>query len=159
MIRYFEKDLKSSIKAEIDQDATHLDDYKELVTKIVRAEAKAGLQPSSYVRKTDIQVLQRSRPAYTTMHKVQIQEMIHCEENSKASKAPASTPESEPSNKAKKDKKKKQHKDRKESRDSITLVNGVNTAKVGVKKRRKKKKKDASEITCYKCNKLGHCRD
>ena len=43
MVKYFEEGLKSSIKAEIDQDATHLDDYKELVVKAVRAEAKTGL--------------------------------------------------------------------------------------------------------------------
>ena len=49
MVRYFEKGLKPSIKAKMDQDATHLDDYEELVAKAVRAEAKAGLRPSSYV--------------------------------------------------------------------------------------------------------------
>ena len=54
MVRYFEEGLKPSIKAEMDQDATHLDDYEELVAKAVRAEAKAGLRPSSYVRETDI---------------------------------------------------------------------------------------------------------
>ena len=57
MVRYFEEDLKPSIKAEIDQDATHLDDYEELVSKAVRVEVKAGLQLSFYVHKTDIQVL------------------------------------------------------------------------------------------------------
>ena len=57
MVRYFEKSLKPSIKAEIDQDAIHLDDYEELIAKVVRAEVKASLQPSSYVQETDIQVL------------------------------------------------------------------------------------------------------
>ena len=33
MVRYFEEGLKPSIKAEIDQNATHLDDYEELVVK------------------------------------------------------------------------------------------------------------------------------
>ena len=60
MVRYFEEGLRPSIKAEIDQDATYLDDYKELVAKAVRAEAKAGLQPSSYMREADLQVLQGS---------------------------------------------------------------------------------------------------
>ena len=54
MVRYFEEDLKPSIKAEMDQDTTHLDDYEELIAKVVRAEAKAGLQPSFYMRETDI---------------------------------------------------------------------------------------------------------
>ena len=54
MVRYFEEGLKPSINAEMDQDATHLDNYEELVAKAVRAEAKAGLQPSSYVREADL---------------------------------------------------------------------------------------------------------
>ena len=57
IVRYFEEGLKPSIKAEINQDATHLDNYEELVSKAVRVEAKAGLRPSSYVRETDQQVL------------------------------------------------------------------------------------------------------
>ena len=54
MVRYFEKYLKPSIKAEMDQNTTHLDDYEGLIAKVVRAEAKAGLWPSFYVRDTDI---------------------------------------------------------------------------------------------------------
>ena len=53
IVRYFEEGLKPSIKAEIDQDASYLDNYEELVAKVIRVEAKAGLQPSSYVQKTD----------------------------------------------------------------------------------------------------------
>ena len=53
MVRYFEKSLKSSIKAEIDQDATYLDNYEELIDKAVKAEAKTSLQPSSYIQKID----------------------------------------------------------------------------------------------------------
>ena len=54
MIRYFEKSLKLSIKAKIDQDATQLDNYEELIAKVVKAEAKAYLQSSFYIQKTDI---------------------------------------------------------------------------------------------------------
>ena len=57
MVRYFEEGLKPSIKAKIDQDTSYLDKYEELVAKAVNAEAKAGLQPSSYVQETDQQVL------------------------------------------------------------------------------------------------------
>ena len=53
MVRYFEEGLKPSIKAKMDQDASYLDNYEELVAKAVRVEAKAGLQPSSYVWKTN----------------------------------------------------------------------------------------------------------
>ena len=156
MVRYFEKSLKPSIKAEIDQDAIHLDDYEELVTKGVRAEAKAGLRPSSYVRETDIQVLRGNQPTHTTAHKVQTQGAINREEG----KGPVFTPASaftdlEPSDKARKDKKKKQHRDKKESRD--TLASGVNAAKVRDKKKRKKK--DPREVTCYNYNKLRYYAD
>ena len=163
MVGYFEEGLKPSIKAEIDQDAIHLDDYEELVAKAVRAEAKAGLRPSSYLQETDIQVLRGSRPAYTTAYKVQTQGAIFRDEDSKAFKAPASTPESEPSDKARKDKKKKQYKDKRdcrEPRDSTTPATRVNAAKVGDKKKKKKKKKrNASEVTYYNYNKLGHYAD
>ena len=54
MVRYFEEGLKPSIKTEMDQDAIHLDNYEELVIKATRAEAKAGLRLSFYVRETDI---------------------------------------------------------------------------------------------------------
>ena len=43
MVRYFEEGLEPSIKAKMDQDATHLDNYEELGAKAVRAEAKVGL--------------------------------------------------------------------------------------------------------------------
>ena len=161
--RYFEEDLKPSIKAEMDQDATHLGNYKELVAKAMRAEAEAGLWPSSYMPKTDIQVLQGSWPAHTSAHQVQAQEAMSYGEDSKAFKAPASTPESESSDKARKEKKNKQYKGRRDSReptDSTTPATGVNVAEVGDKKKKKKKKKrDASEVTCYNCNKLGHYAD
>ena len=159
MVRYFEESLKPSIKAEIDQNATHLDDYEELIVKTVRAEAKAGLWPSSYIRETDIQVLQGNRPAHTTMHKIQTQGAMSHGDKPRG-KGPASTPAStstdpESLNKARKDKKKKQYRDKKESWD--TLVSEINAAEVGDKKKRKRK--DPREVTCYYCNKLGHYAD
>ena len=156
MVRYFEKGLKPSIKAEIDQDATHLDDYEELVAKAVRAEAKAGLRPSFYVREADLQVLRGSQPTHTTAHKVKTTGAVTCGDESKT-KAPASTPtqDSEPSDKARKDKKKK-HQDKrgsKEPKDSSTPASGVNKAEVGRGRQRRKNKKDLSGVTCYNCNK------
>ena len=108
MVRYFKNNLIPSIKAKMNQDATHLDNYEELVAKAVRAKAKAGLQLSSYVREIDQQVLQESRPVHSTTHKFQTQEPIkdHCRDEFRDKvPMPASTLDSEPSNKAKKDKK------------------------------------------------------
>lgn len=53
MVRYFEEGLKPSIKAKVDQDADHLDSFKDFVTKAVKTKPMEGLQPSLYVRKTD----------------------------------------------------------------------------------------------------------
>ena len=165
MIRYFEKGLKPSIKAEMDQDDSQLINYEELVAKAVRAEAKAGLRLSSYVRETDLSCLQGNRPAHTTAHKVQTQVAVNREDNSKTSKGPASTPVSastqdpKSSDKARKDKKKKQYRDKRDSRESRdTPASGVNVTEVGDKKGRRKRK-DPSEVTCYNCNKLGHYAD
>ena len=157
IVRYFKKGLKPSIKNEINQDATHLNNYKKLVAKAVRAEAKASLQLSFYVQKTDPQIPRGSWLAHTTAHKVQTQGAVkdHCEDKSKA-KNPVSTPaqDSKPFNKAKKDKKKKQYRDKKnfrEPRDFTILAFGVNAAKVKGKK--KKNKKNVSEIMYFNCNK------
>ena len=62
MVKYFEDSLKPSIKAKMDQDTTHLDNYKELIAKTIRAKAKMDLQPSFYMQKTNQQVFQRSHP-------------------------------------------------------------------------------------------------
>ena len=147
-----------------DQDNSQLIDYEELVAKAVKAEAKAGLRPSSYVRETDLSCLRGNQPPHTTTHKVQTQGVVknHCEDDSKTFKGFASTPaatqDSEPSDKGKKDKKKKYwqgKKDSKESKDSTNPASGVNAAEVGGKGKRRKKK-DVSEITCFNCNKRGH---
>lgn len=53
MVRYFERDLKPSIKAKIDQDATYLDNYEELVVKTGKAEVKVSLRLSFYIQKTN----------------------------------------------------------------------------------------------------------
>ena len=166
MVRYFEEGLKPSIKAEIDQDNFQLIDYEELVAKAVRAEAKASLRPSSYMRKTDLSCLRGNRPAHTITHKIQIQGAgkDHCRDDFKPSKGSASTPasaftqDSEFSDKARKDKKKKYYRGKRNSRelkDSTTPASGVNVAEVGGKGRRRNKK-DVSEITCFNCNKKEH---
>ena len=161
MVRYFEEGLKPSIKAEMDQDATHLDDYEELVAKAVRAEVMADLQPSASVWETDIQILRGNWLAHTTTHKVQTQSAVSREDRGKG---PAFTPASastnpESSNKAKKDKKKKQYRDKRDSKEfRDTPSFGVNVTEIGDKKRRRKRK-DSSKVMCYNCNKLGYYID
>ena len=135
----------------MDQDASYLDDYEELVVEAVRAEVKAGLRPSSYVQETDQHVPRGNRPTHTIAHKVQTQGAMkdHRKDESKAkASVPTSTQNSEPSNKTRKDKNKKQHKAKRDS----TPATGVNKAKVG----NHRAKKDISEISCYNCKKKGH---
>lgn len=43
IVRYFEEGLKPSIKAKMDWNATYLDNYEELVSKAIKAKAKASL--------------------------------------------------------------------------------------------------------------------
>ena len=156
MVRYFEKDLKPSIKAKIDQDVSHLDNYEELIAKAVRADAKVSLQPSFYIRETDQQVPQRNQLAHTNIQKIEIQEVMkdHYEDKSKTKAfAPTSTQNSEPSDKARKNKKKKQHKA--EQEDS-TLVNRVNVAQTGEPRQKRKKLRDLSMVTCFNYDKKAH---
>lgn len=68
MVWYFKESLKPSIKTKMDQNAHQLDGFKELLVKAIKAKAKAGLQPSSYVCKTDYHCLQVSQPAHTITH-------------------------------------------------------------------------------------------
>ena len=146
----------------MDQDICQLINYEELISKVVRAKAKVGLQQSSYVQKTDQICLWGSQLAYTIAHKVQTQGSLkdHHRDDYKASKGPVSTPaqDSEPSDKAKKDKKKKKHyQDKRDSRkpkDSTGPNSEFNAAKVGGK--REKNKKNVSEITYFHCNKKRH---
>ena len=91
MVKYFKEGLKQSIKAKIDQNATHLNNYEELIAKTVKAKAKAGLRPSFYVQEANLQVLQGSRPTHTTIHKVQTQGAVTCKDKSRT-KVPAFTP-------------------------------------------------------------------
>ena len=107
IVRHFEEGLKPSIKAEMDQDATHLDDYEELVLKAVRAEAKAGLRMSSYVQEANFQVLQGSRPTHTNVHKVQMQGAVTRGDKFKTKASASALTDPEPSDKARKDKKRK----------------------------------------------------
>ena len=156
LVRYFEKGLKPFIKAKIDQDVSQQLNYGELVAKAIRARAKPGLQPSSYIRETDLNYLQENWPAHTTAHKVQTQKAMDCGNNFKASRTPVSTfnQDSKPFNKLMKDKKKKQHINRKDFRDFAILDTRVNIAKIGNKKR--KRKKNENKVTCFNCNKKRH---
>ena len=50
MIRYFQKDLKPSIKVEMEQQDREFMDFEEMMQRAVNAEAKAGLRSSTMVQ-------------------------------------------------------------------------------------------------------------
>ena len=166
IVRYFEKGLKPSIRAEINQDASYLDNYKELVAKVVRAEEKAGLQPSSYIWETDQQVPWGNWPAHITTHKVLTQGVMknHCGDNSKARASISTstqkvttqrTNDVESFEKTWKEKKKSRRNRRRNQEDSTPAI-GVNTTDVLKRIRDRPKKSDPANITCYRCNKKGY---
>ena len=135
------------------------------MSKAGKAEAKAGLRPSFYVREANLQVLRGSGPTHTTTHKVQTQGEVTRGDKLKT-KALASifAQDFEPSNKSRKDKKKNHYREKKDSRepreDSTIPASGLNTAEVGGdRKSSRKNKKNLSGVTCYNCNKKGHFAD
>ena len=71
MICYFRKDLKPSIKVEMEQQDWESMDFEEMVQKKVNAEAKAGLRSSTMVRKSDAYCLKGHRSSHNTSAKVQ----------------------------------------------------------------------------------------
>ena len=139
MVRHFEDGLKPFVKAKMDEDASHLDDYEELIAKAVGSEAKVGLQPSSYIRETNQQASWGNWLAHITAHKIQTQGAIknHCWDKSKAKvPVPNSTQNSDPSDKARKDKKKKQHKAKQEASAPATRVNAAQIWEPRLKKKK-----------------------
>lgn len=66
LIRYFQKALKPSIKAEMENQVDEYEDWDVLVRKTVAAEAKAALRPASYIREMDQQCPRGNRPTSTS---------------------------------------------------------------------------------------------
>lgn len=66
MIRFFREGLKPSIKAQMEQQGRELDSWEEMVEKAVDTEAKAGLQPASYIHEMDHHCPRGGHPVHTT---------------------------------------------------------------------------------------------
>ena len=73
IICYFRKDLKPSIKVEMEQQDRKFIDFEEMMLKVVNAEAKVGLRSSTMVRKSDACCPRGHRPSHNTFSKVQTQ--------------------------------------------------------------------------------------
>lgn len=73
LIRFFQEGLKPSIKAQIEQRGRELDSWEELAKESVDAEAKAGHQPTSFVREMDQRCPRGNCSAHTTTAKAPTQ--------------------------------------------------------------------------------------
>ena len=89
LIRFFQEGLKPSIKAQMEQKSWDLDAWEEMIEKAVECEAKAGLQPASYIREMDHQALQENCPAHITTAKILIQSITIKDSRIKAPKLKA----------------------------------------------------------------------
>lgn len=145
MIRFFREGLKPSIKAQMEQRGRELDSWKELVEKAIDAEAKAGRQPTSFVREIDQRCPWDNRPAHTTAAKAPTQGSSsmrdpRVEEPKSKPQEPKSSPSSHPlrsknveasEKKARKDKKKWRH------QKGSTPTTGFNTTEASGNKKKK----------------------
>ena len=159
MICYFREGLKPSIKVEIEQQDREAMDFEEMVQRVVKAKAKAGLKSSAMVRDLDICCPRGHRSSNSTASKVQTQETSIKEPRPEESKtkeakqakrkatAPPWTNAAESSEQGKKDRKNKKWRFReKREWSEETPATGVNT------KTPKKKLK----TICFNCNKKSH---
>ena len=69
MLKYFWKDLKPSILAELEHRDFELENFNQMIKKAVNAKAKLALQPCSSTKKIDQNCSWDNRPANSTIAK------------------------------------------------------------------------------------------
>lgn len=74
LIRYFRKDLKPLIKAQIEQKRRELDIWQKVIEKTVEIKSKTTLQLTSFTREIDYQYQRKSRLVHTNTIKMQTPE-------------------------------------------------------------------------------------
>ena len=165
LIRYFREGLKPSVKAQMEQRGREKDSWEELVEKAIDAEAKASLQPPSFLREMDQRCPRGNRPAHITMAKSQASATWDPRDDpSEKTQTQASStwdPWDEPSEKA-------QYKPTHSSRSENGETSGRKARKEKKKHRRQKQarkdptpatsraRKDLSHITCFNRDQKGH---
>ena len=165
MICYFRRGLKPSIKVEIEQQDRKSMEFKEMVQRIVNAEAKAGLRSSTMVRDSDIYCPRGHCPSNSTASKVQTQGITGKESNPKESRpkefklvedktpTPLCSKSTEPGKTSPIDKRKEYLK-KKQDRKNNTPAIGNNANAIEVDE--EKKRVDQSDGSYYNCQKKGH---
>ena len=124
MICYFWKDLKPSIKVEMEQQDRKFMNFKEIVQKTVNAEAKTSLRSGTMVQDSDICCFKSHYSSNSIALKVQNKgttaKYSHPEEHKAKEIRPTLfwAEASEPSKKACKERKKKRHQERRDKKQT-----------------------------------------
>ena len=170
MFRYFQKGLRPSILAKLQNEDHELENFLQIVKKAVAAEAKANLRSRATTKDMDQHCPRGSRSANSTAAKNQGQSIKDPREEEPKVRAPeSSTPRSsnpESSAKARREKKDRRRREQRGRRGqgSSTPANGVNAAEpVEAKKNDDQNRnhlggatRDLNQVRCYNCNKKGH---
>lgn len=69
LIRFFRKDFRPSIRAQMEPRSEEYDSWDDLVEKTIAAEAKASLQPFYYSCNIDNRCPKGNRPSHMTLLK------------------------------------------------------------------------------------------
>ncbi len=146
-ICYFQKELRPSIRVQLDHQWRVLDGWEEVVEKAGNIEAKANLQPPFYIRDIDARCpkshhLSAEKDKEDTYREPQNEAS---KDKNKAKSHSSSTSTNQPQTQAtKKDKR---------GRWGGYPATGVNATEVAKKD---KTPKDLSHIECYTCHQKGH---
>ena len=154
MIRCFRKDLRPSIRAELDARGRDLDSWEEAVEKAVNAEAKALLQSSASTRDMDSRCPRGNRPARKEEKDSKNKSADSASADTSSGKQSSSTQQTSSAN-PKKDQDhqrgSRQQGDRqRQGQSHDSPATGVNASTV------KKEVKDISQVKCYNCHQKGH---
>ena len=160
IIQYFREGLKPPIKAKIDPCDRELDSFEELVEKAIEVEAKAALRPGFYARETDHRCLWGSYPTFIA----KIKDPKPEDPKSRPQEMKASnfqhSKNTKTSEKVRKEKKKNwywEKRDKKDKKKDTTPATEENAINIGDGQRKKNQPiADASNVTCYNCDKKGH---
>ena len=160
IICYFRKDLKLSIKVEIEQQDRKSMNFEEIVQTATNAEAKAGLKSSTMVQDSDIRYLRGHRSFISITSNVQTKGTTAKDSHPEEPKIKEVRPTlsravaSKLSKQACKERKKTRHQERRDKKQ--TPASTANETEIQQKKKKKNQDQDVSKVMCFNCNKKGH---
>ena len=156
MIWYFRKDLRPSIRAQLDVRDRDLDSWDEVADKIVDAKAKASLQALSETKEMDSRCPWDQQPTKKDDKDSKDYKKNKSSQNLLANVSLSGT-QSSPAQ-PKKDQNSRSHRERlqQQSQGQNTPATSINATAVRKDKDKDKDKKNFSNIECYTCKQKGH---